>query len=53
MASSPSPAHRLLQFGRECLTIVGWVAMWRPIQRRRVYLALGRAQVHVAGPAKP
>jgi hypothetical protein len=54
----------LLQFGRESLTIVGWVAMWRPIQiflyewwpiqrRRRVYLALGHALVHVSGPAKP
>jgi len=40
------------------------VAMWRPIQiflyewwpinrRRKVYLALGRAQVHVALPATP
>ena len=48
-------------FWRESLTIIGWVAMWRPIQiflydwwpinrRRRIYLALGRAQVHVALP---
>ena len=56
----------LLQFGRESLTIVGWVAMWRPIQvflydwwpinrRRRVYEALGHAPVHVTmtPPAKP
>jgi len=56
----------LLQFGRESLTIVGWVAMWRPIEvflydwwpinrRRRIYEALGRAAVHVsvAPPAKP
>ncbi len=45
-------------FWRESLTIIGWVAMWRPIQiflydwwpinrRRKVYLALGHAQVHV------
>ena len=48
-----------LRFGRESLTIIGWVAMWRPIQiflydwwpirrRRKVYLSLGRAHVHVA-----
>ncbi len=46
---------------RESLTIVGWVAMWRPIQiflyewwpiarRRRVYLSLSRAQVRVLQP---
>jgi len=54
----------LLAFGRESLTIAGWVAMWRPIQiflydwwpinrRRNVYHALGHAQVHVSGPPKP
>ena len=43
---------------RESLTIVGWVAMWRPIQiflydwwpirrRRNTYLSLSRAQVRV------
>ena len=43
---------------RESLTIVGWVAMWRPLQiflydwwplarRRRLYVSLSRAQVHV------
>jgi hypothetical protein len=46
---------------RESLTIVGWVAMWRPIQiflyewwpitrRRRVYESLSRAQVRVLQP---
>ena len=43
---------------RESLTIVGWVAMWRPLQiflydwwpiarRRRLYVKLSHAQVHV------
>ncbi len=43
---------------RESLTIVGWVAMWRPMQiflydwwplaqRRRLYVSLSHAQVHV------
>jgi hypothetical protein len=43
---------------RESLTIVGWVAMWRPLQiflydwwpiarRRRLYVELSHAQVHV------
>lgn len=43
---------------RESLTIVGWVAMWRPLQiflydwwplarRRRLYVSLSHAQVHV------
>ena len=43
---------------RESLTIVGWVAMWRPLQiflydwwpvaqRRRLYVSLGHAHVHV------
>ncbi len=42
----------------ESLIIVGWVAMWRPLQiflydwwpvaqRRRLYVSLGHAQVHV------
>ena len=49
-------------FGRESLTIAGWVAMWRPIQiflydwwpiqrRRRVYRALAHAHVHLVAPA--
>jgi hypothetical protein len=52
----------LLKFGRESLTIAGWVAMWRPIQiflydwwpiqrRRRVYRALAHAQVRMELPA--
>jgi hypothetical protein len=51
----------LLKFGHESLTIVGWVAMWRPIQiflydwwpirrRQRVLDALAHAQVRVALP---
>ena len=51
----------LLVFGRESLTIAGWVAMWRPIQiflydlwplnrRRRIYQNLSRAQVKIAEP---
>jgi hypothetical protein len=43
---------------RESLVIVGWVAMWRPLQiflydwwpvarRRRLYISLGHAHVHV------
>jgi len=52
----------LLKFGRESLTIAGWVAMWRPIQiflydwwpisrRRRVYRSLAHAQVRIELPA--
>lgn len=48
----------LQKFGRESLTIAGWVAMWRPIQiflydwwpiqrRRRVYRSLAHAQVRI------
>jgi hypothetical protein len=51
----------LLVIGRESLTIIGWVAMWRPIEiflydwwpvlrRRRTYQSLGRAHVSVALP---
>jgi hypothetical protein len=51
----------LQKFGRESLTIAGWVAMWRPIQiflydwwpinrRRRIYGALAHAQVRVELP---
>ncbi len=51
-----------LTIARESLTIGGWVAMWRPLEiclydwwplvrRRRVYRSIGRAQIHVAGPA--
>lgn len=51
----------LLVFGRESLTIAGWVAMWRPIQiflydwwpinrRRRIYRNLSHAQVKIAEP---
>jgi hypothetical protein len=47
-----------LGIARESLTIGGWVALWRPLQiflydwwpvkhRRRIYLKLGRAHVHV------
>jgi len=53
-----------LVLGRESLTIAGWVAMWRPIQiflyewwpvnrRRRVYLQLSHAQVHVSEARPP
>jgi len=53
-----------LRFGREALTIIGWVAMWRPIQaflydwwpinrRRKVYVALGHAQVRLVPPSAP
>jgi len=53
----------ILSFGRESLTIAGWVAMWRPIQiflydwrpiqrRRHVYHALAHAQVHVTLPSQ-
>jgi hypothetical protein len=49
----------VLTIGRESLTIVGWVAMWRPIQiflyewwpltrRRRIYRNLAYAQVLVS-----
>jgi hypothetical protein len=51
----------LQKFGRESLTIAGWVAMWRPIQiflydwwpiqrRRRVYQALAHAHVRIELP---
>jgi hypothetical protein len=60
-AIEPGTAAHPISFWRESLTIIGWVAMWRPIQiflydwwpihrRRRIYLALGHAQVHVAVP---
>lgn len=53
----------LLIIGRESLTIIGWVAMWRPIdiflydwwpllRKRRIYLSLGRAHVSVAAAAQ-
>jgi hypothetical protein len=49
--------------GREGLTIIGWVAMWRPVEiflyewwplvrRRRVHQSLGRAHVSLAVAAK-
>ena len=54
----------ILYIGREGLTIIGWVAMWRPIEiflydwwpidhRRRVYLSLGRAHIAVAESSNP
>jgi len=72
-SSEPSPARGfeaqgrggdILYIGREGLTIIGWVAMWRPIEiflydwwpidhRRRVYLSLGRAHIAVAESSNP
>jgi hypothetical protein len=58
----PEPSGNLLAIGREGLTIIGWVAMWRPIQiflydwwpvlrRRRTYQSLGHAHFSLAAPA--
>lgn len=58
-AISRSASGDLLVIGRESLTIIGWVAMWRPVEiflydwwpllrRRRIYQSLARANVSVA-----
>lgn len=59
----PDSSGHLLTIVREGLTIIGWVAMWRPIQiflydwwpvlrRRRTYQSLGRAHFDLVAPAK-
>lgn len=59
----PGTNGHLLAIGREGLTIIGWVAMWRPIQiflydwwpvlrRRRTYQSLGHAHFDLVAPAK-
>lgn len=63
-AISRSASGDLLVIGRESLTIIGWVAMWRPIEiflydwwpllrRRRIYQSLGRAHVSIAAARTP
>jgi hypothetical protein len=58
-AIGPFASGTVLTIARESLTIVGWVAMWRPIQiflydwwpltrRRRIYRNLSHAQVRVS-----
>lgn len=55
--------ENLIVIGRESLTIIGWVAMWRPIEiflyewwplirKRRIYESLGRAHVSLLTPQK-
>jgi hypothetical protein len=62
-AVSRSASGDLLVTGRESLTIIGWVAMWRPIdiflydwwpvrRRARIYESLGHAHVSLAAARK-
>jgi len=62
-AVSRNAGGSMLALGRESLTIIGWVAMWRPIdtflydwwplwRRRRIYQSLGRSRVSLAIPQK-
>ena len=62
-AVSRSASGDLLVIGRESLTIIGWVAMWRPIdtflydwwplrRRARIFESLGHAHVSLAAARK-
>jgi hypothetical protein len=58
------PGGDLPAIGKEGLVIIGWVAMWRPVEiflydwwpllrRRRTYQSLGHAHVSVIAPPAP